>query len=266
MTRAGSGAAEHEATTTRAGRTPEMPRTSRHQLVVAGHPHHLVLRANNRRNLFSCAHDRVQFLRFVLGAEDRGTVHALAMMTNHVHMLVVPTSFDGLWRWVKTFAQRYAMHRNRERGSTGKVFEQRYGLKAILSERHLAATTAYIDLNPARAGIAPTWSTFGLHAGQGRVSELVRELWTPSAWWSSLGRDDASRHAAYRELALERAAAWASDVVLPDGPRPQVVAYARRPVRPDGTRVAEAAAPYPSRHSARRKPVFSGTCEGESDP
>ncbi len=217
-----------------------MSRTPRHQVVLPGLPHHVILRANNRRNLFSSAHDRAQLLRFMLDAPNAQAclLHALALMTNHAHLVVTPPGFDELWRWIKSFAQRYAIHRNRERAASGKVFEQRYGLVVIRQERQLAATTAYVDLNATRAGISSRWTTLGLHGGHGDIPTLVRELWRPSSWWLGLGPADAERKAAYREFALRRQEAWMSDVVRP-GREPAAVGYARRPTRPDGARVAE---------------------------
>lgn len=217
-----------------------MTRPHRHMIIVPGLPHHVVLRANNRRNLFSRAHDRLRFLRFL--AEARGpdpcAVFALALMTNHVHLIILAISFEGTWKWIKDFAQRYAMHRNREQGASGKVFEQRYGIEAIKTERQLAATTAYIDLNPARAGIASPWTTRALHAGNGPVVPAIREIWTPSQWWLGLGADDDARHAQYRELCELRQESWAADVVRPHAPRPAAHSRSSRPNRPDRSKVA----------------------------
>jgi len=217
-----------------------MTRAHRHLLIVPGLPHHVVLRANNRRNLFSRAHDRLRFLRFLAeaGGPDPCAVFALALMTNHVHLIILAVSFEGTWKWIKELAQRYAMHRNREQGSTGKVFEQRYGIEAITTERQLAATTAYVDLNPVRAGIASPWTTHALHAGRGTVIEAIREVWTPSQWWLGLGADADARHAQYRDFCELRQEAWAADVVRPRAPRPASACHANRANRPDRSKVA----------------------------
>jgi putative transposase len=217
-----------------------MSRRPRHELVVPGLPHHVVLRANNRRNLFASTHDRLRFLRFVADADGPGAcgVLALALMTNHVHLLIDAPSFEETWRWIKRIAQRYAVHRNRERGASGKVFEQRYGLKAVTSERQLAATTAYIDLNPLRAGVDSPWTTRSLHAGEGKVVDAIRDVWRPSAWWLGLGESDAARHARYREFCELRQESWWPDVARPDGARPGPVTHGVRPNRPDRSKVA----------------------------
>jgi len=144
-------------------------------------------------------------LLFYLGraledCEGKCLVHALVVMMNHLHMILFPEDAPTMSNFVKRFSQRYAQTRNQERGATGKLFEQRYVSIPILDERQLAVTTAYIELNPVRAGIARTpdeypWSTYALHADQPSV--IAPSLWTPSAWYESLGPDPATRAAEY---------------------------------------------------------------------
>jgi putative transposase len=250
-----------------------MPRKPRHEEILPGFPHHVILRGNNRRNLFGGNDDRMAFLRFMLESAHRDAclLYALAMMTNHVHLILVPSTCDALAAHIQSFAQRYAQRRNQMRGGSGKVFEQRYAALPIVSERQLAATTAYVDLNPVRVGRPSTWTTFALHAG-GPARELVRELWTPSPWWSGLGADDATRQRAYRDFATLRQEAWAPDVVQVSRARgaPDTTT---RDTRPDGSRVGEAIAPWPSeparsgsRQWAPRSPMISGGSKGGSDP
>lgn len=241
-----------------------MPRTARHSLVAPGLPHHLILRGNNRRNLFAGVHDRAQLIRYALTSPHvaRCEVHAVALMTNHVHLVVTPDTFDGLWRWVKSIAQRYAIHRNSGLGGTGKVFEQRYGLVAIRTERQLAATTAYVDLNPTRVGRTSCWSTLGVHGGLGQTAVLVRELWRPSSWWLALGQHDHERRAAYRELVTRRWEAWQADVALPGGSVPPPVARTDRPRRPDGTHVADGVPGYGFVAAARQNAIVPGGLRG----
>jgi putative transposase len=221
-----------------------MSRIPRHQQIVPGFPHHLILRGNNRRNLVSGVADRLLLLRLMLTARcrDACAVWAAAVMTNHMHAVVVPRSAFDLSAWVQSFAQSFAQRRNAARGASGKLFEQRFEAPVIETDRQLAATLAYVDLNPIRAGVQPTWSTLALHAG-GRVQSALAELWTPSPWWTSLGPDDESRREAYRDFAIARAETWAPDVVRSTRSIAQP-SYAVRPTRPDGSRVAEPRAAY----------------------
>jgi putative transposase len=187
-----------------------MARSAR--IVLPGYPHHLILRGNNRRRLVSHPDDHHLLLELMAAARERTEcqVHVLCMMTNHLHLVAVPPRQTALSEFVKGFAQRYAWLRNRAHDSTGKLFEERFISIPILSERQLAITTAYIELNPVRAGVVDSpaqyaWSTYGLHTNG--PSALPPHLWTPSQWFASLGRDAAERaheYAAWVDLCETR--------------------------------------------------------------
>jgi len=215
-----------------------MPRTAR--TVLPGVPHHVILRGNNRRRLFSYPRDYDHWL-YLIGRElETGDValNAFCLMRNHVHLLATPEEESALSRFIKGVAQRYAQRRNRRLRASGKLFEERYYSKPMQSEAHLALATAYIDLNPVRAAITKTgdgyrWSTFATHAGSTPPSPYVR-LWSPSSWYLGLAPDSAGRVAAYRAWTEQRLAMdeWKdvqSDPIADVGPPAR---------RPDRTRAA----------------------------
>lgn len=215
-----------------------MPRCAR--VVLPGVPHHVILRGNNRRRLFSYPRDYSKMLNLMADRLDPGDVrlNAYCLMTNHVHLLVVPEATSALAQFVKGFAQRYAQHRNRVMKASGKLFEERYYSKPIVSNAHLALATAYIDLNPLRAGITDAaetyrWSTFAFHA-EADFQPPFHHLWSPSTWYASLGEDKTARARAYRAWAAERLelAEW-------KGVRAEPTAHPGSPVRrPNRTRAA----------------------------
>jgi len=165
-------------------------------------------------------------------------LNGFCLMTNHVHLLVAPEWESALGQFIKGFAQRYAQIRNRRSRASGKLFEERYYSKAIQSEAHLALATAYIDLNPVRAGIAESaddycWSTFSAHAGSLPTSAHLY-LWSPSSWYLGLANDEAGRAAAYRAWTDERLALDEWKEVQPDP-----VGHSGPPARrPNRTRAA----------------------------
>ena len=179
-----------------------MPR--HHRIVEAGLPHHVIIRGNNRRRLFSYANCYLRFLRYVGDALVRHpcSMNALVLMANHVHMIVTPAESEALGAFVKSFSQRYAVMRNRERRSSGKLFEERFKSSIIRDDMHLATVTAYIEMNPVRAGICANpdefaWSTYRLHADGQLTSKIPADLWTPSPWYDSLGDTDLERRRGY---------------------------------------------------------------------
>ncbi len=183
-----------------------MPRLPRHLIVIPQQPHHVILRGNNRRRLFSYPREKRFFLGCLLQASVKQCVpvHAITLMTNHVHLIVTPCDHLQLSRFVGHFAQRYAQFRNVSRGATGKLFEQRYKSIPIVSDEQMAITIAYVELNPVHAKIcsepeAYRWSTYPQHAGYRAHEPVVAKLWSPSGWYQSLGGDPNQRAAAFRD-------------------------------------------------------------------
>lgn len=182
-----------------------MARTRR--IVIPGLAHHLMLRGNNRRKLFSYPTEYWKLVTFIGQALERGDchLHALTLMTNHVHCLVTPAGPDDLARFVKAFAQRYARYRNRRRGGSGKLFQERYMSKPIEDPSYLARVQLYIELNAWRAGMVNNpllhrWSTFPIHAGQPLLSKIPLKYWTPSPWYQGIARTPEVRARRYLEL------------------------------------------------------------------
>jgi putative transposase len=175
--------------------------------VVPGYPHHLILRGNNRRRLFSRDVERRLFLALVCDAIERTGVklHALALMSNHVHELASPPDERALAAFVKWFAQAYAARRNRAKGGSGKLFEARFKSKLVLDDAGLAIETAYIETNSVRAGLVKDpmldpWSTYPIHAGQPERSAFPVEYWTPSPWYLGLAETPHERARLYRDF------------------------------------------------------------------
>ena len=147
-----------------------MSRRSREDLVVPGLPHHVTLRGNNRRKLFSYDPERALFVSF-LGDALASTgckVHAVSLLLNHVHLVITPPTVAALSSCVHRFAHRYALKRNRLRNGSGKLFEERFYAKPIGDDAYMATVTAYVDLTPEAAFVAERarrWSTLGWHCG-----------------------------------------------------------------------------------------------------
>lgn len=71
-------------------------------------------------------------------------------MPNHVHVVLVPSDQDGLWRTFGDLHRRYTGFINARSRATGHLGQGRYGSVAM-DEPHFVAALRYIALYPVRA-------------------------------------------------------------------------------------------------------------------
>jgi len=116
--------------------------------------YHVIARGERRDLIFTCPADKEKFL-IKLGetAEKyRLLVHAYVLMDNHYHILL-ETPQGNLSQAMHYLNASYGNWFRRRYDIVGSVFQGRY--KAILVEKdeYLQVLSAYIHLNPVRAGI-----------------------------------------------------------------------------------------------------------------
>ncbi len=178
-----------------------MPRKPRNYL--AGVPSHIVQRGHDRNPCFFANDDRRFYLTCLGEACQRYAVslHAYVLMTNHVHLLMTPTSPEGISRVMQLVGNRYVQYVNRTYRRTGTLWEGRHKSSLVDAERYLLCCYRYIELNPLRARIVlhPAdypWSSYRNHAN-GQVDPLVVD----HEAFLRLGRTPAERQHSYRALA-----------------------------------------------------------------
>ena len=71
-------------------------------------------------------------------------------MPNHVHIIIVPSDEDGLWRTFRKVHRHYAGYVNARMRVTGHLWQGRFGSVAM-DEAHLVNALRYVALNPVRA-------------------------------------------------------------------------------------------------------------------
>ncbi len=103
-----------------------MPRLARS--VFANMPHHITQRGNRREDVFFDDADRAAYLAWLAeyAAEHGVVVAGYCLMTNHVHLVLIPSTEDGLQKVLKPLHMRYAQRVNRLRGQQGHVWQGRY--------------------------------------------------------------------------------------------------------------------------------------------
>lgn len=172
------------------------------RLSIAGQPHHVLQRGNNRQTIFLTIQDRSIFMGMLARVTQLYglALHSYVLMDDHYHLLVTPSSGQALPKAMQALGRHYVRYFNATHVRTGTLWEGRYRSTVLQAERHLLACMAYIDLNPVRAGRVEraqdhAWSSHGHYAGL-RDDKL---LTTPRSVWD-LGNTPFARESAYREL------------------------------------------------------------------
>ena len=149
------------------------------RVVVEGIPHHVTQRGNRRQPTFCVEEDYAAYLGLLgewcgrCGVE----VWAYCLMPNHVHLIVVPESEDGLRRGLGEAHRRYTRRVNFREGWRGHLWQGRFA-SFPMDDLYLMRAARYVELNPVRAKLCRVpwrwrWSSASAHVA-GRDDDLVR--------------------------------------------------------------------------------------------
>ena len=97
---------------------------------------------------------------------------AIRLMPNHLHLILAPTTREGLSRAVGEAHRRYTAFVNARARQTGHLFQGRFGCVAM-DEPHLLNAVRYLAFNPVRARLCVTpgeweWSSVRAHLRRAR--------------------------------------------------------------------------------------------------
>ncbi|MDP2561398.1 transposase [Psychrobium sp. 1_MG-2023] len=165
-------------------------------------PQHVVQRGNNRQVTFVEADDYVVYLDKLkhYAKLHEVKVHAYVLMTNHVHLLVTPSTGKGVSQLMQSLGRYYVRYFNQAYKRTGTLWEGRYKSTLVDSDNYFLVVSRYIELNPVRAGMVEhpveyTWSSYQ-HNGAGKNIDLITE----HALYHDLGSTPIIRQERYRIL------------------------------------------------------------------
>ena len=148
---------------------------------MPGLPHHVTQRGVRSINIFDDDDDRRLYLELMCEHGERMGLRFLAwcLMSNHVHLIVVPEEENSLARGIGDAHKSYTRAKNFSSGVRGYLFQGRFG-SCVLDEKHLFAAARYVDLNPVAAGLvalpgAYEWSSARFHMDGRRHDALVAD-------------------------------------------------------------------------------------------
>jgi putative transposase len=196
--------------------------------IIPGQVMHVMVRGNNRETLFFSDEDRRIYLEWLQEATKQFvcSVHAFALMPNHVHLLLTPQHKDSLAKTMQSLGRRYAQYFNQQHLRSGTIWEGRYR-SSLIDPDYFLRCQRYIELNPVRAGYQSspqesTWTSFATHIGTNADPWLVdhQHFWklgnTPferQMAWSSFVKEGAP-HWEDKQIteSLLRSKPWVSDI------------------------------------------------------
>ena len=157
-----------------------MPRIAR--IVGPGLPHHVTQRGNRRMQTFFCNDDYREYLSLVGQWCGRfgNRILAYCLMPNHVHLIIVPESADGLCRGIGEAHRRYSRRVNFREGWRGHLWQGRFA-SFVMDEPHLLSATRYVERNPVKARLVDRaedwpWSSAAAHIAR-HTDPLVEGDW-----------------------------------------------------------------------------------------
>jgi len=154
-----------------------MPRVAR--IVVPDVPHHVTQRGNNRQDTFFVDDDYETYLA-ILGKQAARyglRIFGYCLMTNHVHLIVVPGAKESLAKTIGRTDFLYTRYINRLHGRSGHLWQNRF-YSCALEDEALWVALAYVDRNPVRAGLVQRaweypWSSAAAHIGESGADGLL---------------------------------------------------------------------------------------------
>ncbi len=133
-------------------------------------------------DIFFQEQDRKEYLMLLREQAERFGVTFLSycLMTNHVHLLVVPEKPDSLARAIGEAHRLYTRMINFREGVRGFLFQGRFSSCPVDTDNYLFAVVQYIERNPVKAKLVKhpwdyRWSSTRFHCDLVSYDPLVKD-------------------------------------------------------------------------------------------
>lgn len=124
------------------------------RVIAPGIPHHVTQRGNRRQQTFFCDDDYQAYSDLMADwcKKYHVEIWAWCLMPNHVHLIAVPETEDGLARAIGEAHRRYTRRINFREKWKGHLWQERFA-SFPMDESYLLAAARYVEMNPVAAGI-----------------------------------------------------------------------------------------------------------------
>lgn len=147
---------------------------------AVGAAHHVTQRGNGRQDVFLNDSLRRVYVELLSEHASRNRLRVLAyfLMSNHVHLVVVPEAAFSLANTFRRAHGRFSQYWNTEFQRVGHLWQNRFYSCPIETSR-VWRVVRYVEQNPVRAGMVETaleysWSSAGPRVGTG--ASLVLDM------------------------------------------------------------------------------------------
>ncbi|PLY07025.1 MAG: transposase [Arcobacter sp.] len=122
------------------------------RILIPNTPHHVTQRGVRSMNIFFKEEDYIYYKKLLL---EQCKMHKLkvlsyCLMTNHVHLIVVPKNKESLSKAIGETHRLYTRKINFEQKVKGHLFQERF-YSTPLDEKHFLYALRYVEQNPVKA-------------------------------------------------------------------------------------------------------------------
>jgi len=149
------------------------------RVVVPDYPHHIIQRGNRRQQTFFNDEDYEAYIALMAEWCDKCGVEIwfYCLMPNHVHLIAVPQSEDGLRRAIGEAHRRYTRRINFREDWRGHLWQGRFS-SFVMDNKYLQMAVRYIAMNPVKAGLSKRpeqyrWSSTAAYL-TGKEDDLIK--------------------------------------------------------------------------------------------
>ena len=149
-----------------------MPRSAR--IVIPQLAHHVIQRGNRRQAIFFSDDDRQAYLDLLAINCRKPATRCLAwcLMDNHVHLVLVPSTADGLRAALASIHTAYSQRINAAQNASGHLFQGCF-LSYPMDDAHLMVAVRYVENNPVAAGLALRAADWRWSSAQAHISNAA---------------------------------------------------------------------------------------------
>lgn len=171
------------------------------RLVAPEFPMHVTQRGHNRDGVFLDEQDFATYREILYEAcvHSHCKLHAYALMSNHVHLLLTPMNLSGASRLMQRTGSQYVRYWNKRHHRSGTLWNGRFWSSIVDSDRYFLDCCRYIDLNPVQAGMVQQAHAYEWSSHRHLAFGIRDRMLTDHVSYNVLASNAELRQRAYRE-------------------------------------------------------------------